>query len=179
MNDDTAPFGAAPAAPAAADPATGLGADDRAGVGVVLTTALEVLKRGLPHPPLTFLFAIQEEVGLYGARYVSATDLGKPKLAFNFDGGAVEKITVGATGGYRMDVAIEGLPSHAGVAPDERSLQTALSRLDPATQLYCSNSPYSWHFSYSRKPLGTYSFVITKLPAVFRRAEIGFDIVFF
>ncbi len=53
-----------------ADPNTGLGADDRAGVAVVLTAALEILKQKLPHPPLVFLFAIQEEVGLHGARHV-------------------------------------------------------------------------------------------------------------
>lgn len=112
-----------------ADPATGLGADDRAGVGVVLTTAIEVLKRRLPTPPLTFLFAIQEEIGLYGARHVSAADLGRPRLAFNFDGGAVEKITVGATGGYRMEVEIEGLPSHAGVAPEKGISAIAIAAL--------------------------------------------------
>ena len=50
------------------DPKTGLGGDDRGGVAVVLATALHILERGLDHPPLTLLFAIQEEVGLYGAR---------------------------------------------------------------------------------------------------------------
>ncbi len=112
-----------------ADPKTGLGGDDRAGVGVVLTTALEVLGQKLPHPPLTFLFAIQEEVGLYGARFLKAADLGKPKLAFNFDGGAVEKLTVGATGGYRMDIEIEGIPSHAGVAPEKGVSAIAIASL--------------------------------------------------
>ncbi len=112
-----------------ADPKTGLGGDDRAGVGVVLTTALEILTKKLPHPPLTFLFAIQEEVGLYGARFVKAADLGKPKLAFNFDGGAVEKLTIGATGGYRMDIDIEGIPSHAGVAPEKGVSAIAIASL--------------------------------------------------
>jgi tripeptide aminopeptidase len=112
-----------------ADPKTGLGGDDRAGVGVVLTTALEILTKKLPHPPLTFLFAIQEEVGLYGARFVKATDLGKPKLAFNFDGGAVEKLTIGATGGYRMDIEITGIPSHAGVAPEKGVSAIAIAAL--------------------------------------------------
>jgi tripeptide aminopeptidase len=112
-----------------ADPKTGLGGDDRAGVAVVLSTALEILRRKLPHPPLTLLFAIQEEVGLYGARFVKAADLGRPKLAFNFDGGAVEKITVGATGGYRMDVLIEGIPSHAGVAPERGVSAIAIASL--------------------------------------------------
>ena len=112
-----------------ADPKTGLGGDDRAGVGVVLTTALEILSRGLPHPPLTFFFAIQEEVGLFGARFAKAADLGRPKLAFNFDGGAVEKLTIGATGGYRMDVEIAGIPSHAGVAPEKGVSAIAIASL--------------------------------------------------
>jgi len=111
------------------NPATGLGADDRAGCAVVLSTALQILKQKLPHPPLTFFFAIQEEVGLYGARFAKAADLGRPKLAFNFDGGAVEKITVGATGGYRMDIAIEGIPSHAGVAPEKGVSAIAIASL--------------------------------------------------
>jgi tripeptide aminopeptidase len=111
------------------NPATGLGADDRAGCAVVLSTALEILRHKLPHPPLTFFFAIQEEVGLYGARFAKAADLGRPKLAFNFDGGAVEKITVGATGGYRMDIAIEGIPSHAGVAPEKGVSAIAIASL--------------------------------------------------
>jgi len=68
-------------------------------------------------------------VGLYGARFVKASDLGRPKLAFNFDGGAVERITVGATGGYRMDIAIEGIPSHAGVAPEKGVSAIAIASL--------------------------------------------------
>ncbi len=111
------------------NPASGLGADDRSGCAVVLATALEILRRELPHPPLTFLFAIQEEVGLYGARFVKAADLGRPKLAFNFDGGAVEKITVGATGGHRLDIRIEGAPSHAGVAPEKGVSAVAIASL--------------------------------------------------
>ena len=49
-------------------PTRGLGADDRAGAAAMLTAALEILERKLPHPPLTFCWFIQEEVGLYGAR---------------------------------------------------------------------------------------------------------------
>lgn len=111
------------------NPESGLGADDRSGCAVVLATALEILRHKLPHPPLTFLFAIQEEVGLYGARFVKAADLGRPKLAFNFDGGAVEKITVGATGGHRLDIKIEGSPSHAGVAPEKGVSAVAIASL--------------------------------------------------
>ena len=102
-----------------ADPTTGLGADDRAGVAVTLGTALHILKNKIPHPPLTFLWTVQEEIGLHGARHVKLGSLGKPKLAFNWDGGSPAKLTIGATGGYRMNIEIEGQASHAGNAPEK------------------------------------------------------------
>lgn len=101
------------------NPATGLGADNRAGCAVLLQTARTILQQKLPHPPLTFCWFIQEEVGLYGARYLNKALLGKPSMAFNWDGGAPEKLTVGATGGYRMAITINGLASHAGIAPEK------------------------------------------------------------
>ena len=61
---------------------------------------------------------MQEEIGLYGAGNVDVELLGNPKLAFNWDGGTPEKLTIGTTGGYRMDIEIEGLASHAGTAPE-------------------------------------------------------------
>jgi tripeptide aminopeptidase len=39
-------------------------------------------------------------------------------LAFNFDGGAPDKLTVGATGAYRISIDVFGLASHAGGAPE-------------------------------------------------------------
>jgi tripeptide aminopeptidase len=101
-----------------ADASTGLGADDRAGVAVVLNTALEILTRGLPHPPLTFCWFVQEEVGLHGSRRVKRSMLGRPRLAFNWDGGSPYKLTIGATGCYRIAIEVEGLAAHAGVAPE-------------------------------------------------------------
>lgn len=110
----------------------GLGGDDRAGVAVLLTTALAILKHKLPHPPLTFLWTVQEEVGLHGARNVKLSQLGKPKLAFNFDGGASHRLTIGATGGYRMVIEIEGLASHAGGHPEDGVSAIAIASLATA-----------------------------------------------
>lgn len=101
-----------------ANSATGLGADNRAGCTVLLHAAISILKYKLPHPPLTFCWFIQEEIGLHGARHLQKSKLGNPKLAFNWDGGAANKLTVGATGGYRMSIAVRGLASHAGGAPE-------------------------------------------------------------
>jgi tripeptide aminopeptidase len=102
-----------------ADKQTALGADDRAGATAILSAAIEIVRRGLPHPPLTFLWTVQEEIGLYGARFCSLGALGKPALAFNFDGGATDKVAVGATGGYRLNIHVSGRASHAGVVPEQ------------------------------------------------------------
>jgi tripeptide aminopeptidase len=113
----------------AADPATGLGADDRAGVAVLLATAIDLLKHKLPHPPLTFLWTVQEEVGLQGARNLRVGMLGRPQFGFNFDGGSPTKLTIGATGGYRMEIEILGTASHAGNAPEEGVSAIAIASL--------------------------------------------------
>ena len=99
-------------------PDRGIGADDRAGVAVVLFAALEILRQKIPHPPLTFCWTIQEEIGLHGARCLNHQLLGRPRLAFNWDGGASDKLTIGATSGYRMEIRVYGLASHAGGAPE-------------------------------------------------------------
>jgi tripeptide aminopeptidase len=112
-----------------ADRRTGLGADDRAGVATILAAALEILERGLPHPPLTFGWLIQEEVGLWGARLVSKALLGRPAMGFNWDGGACEKVTIGATGAYRLRIEIQGLASHAGVCPEQGVSAIAIAGL--------------------------------------------------
>jgi tripeptide aminopeptidase len=94
-----------------------LGGDNRSGVAIVLNTALEVLKNDLPHPPLTFLWTVQEELGLQGVKKATLSNLGKPEMCFNFDGGEFEHLTVGATGAYRMTIEIHGRASHAGMHP--------------------------------------------------------------
>jgi tripeptide aminopeptidase len=101
------------------DPQTGLGGDDRTGVGVLLETITALVARRAPHPPTTFCFFVQEEVGLHGARCVRVEDLGNPAYAFNFDGGSPAKLTIGATGGYRLSIEVFGRASHAGGAPEE------------------------------------------------------------
>lgn len=111
------------------DPATGLGADNRAGAAVLLNTALEIVTRKLPHPPLTFCWFIQEEVGLYGARFLQKSLVGNPKLIFNWDGGSPSKLTIGATGAYRLEIHVSGLASHAGGAPEKGVSAIAVAAL--------------------------------------------------
>ena len=111
------------------DPTTALGGDNRAGAGVVLTTALEILKRKLPHPPLTLLWPVQEEVGLVGARHVGVSKLGNPKLSFNWDGGPPNMLVVGATGDVNIEVEVSGIASHAGAHPEDGVNAAAIASL--------------------------------------------------
>ena len=90
---------------------------------------MAILEKNLPHPPLTFLWTVQEEIGLQGVRHVRLGMLGKPRLAFNFDGGSPAKLTIGATGGYRIEIEITGIASHAGFAPQEGVSAIAIASL--------------------------------------------------
>ncbi|MBC8873220.1 MAG: M20/M25/M40 family metallo-hydrolase [Planctomycetes bacterium] len=112
-----------------ADPNAGLGADNRAGVAVVLNTALELVENDLPHPPLAFCWFVQEETGLQGSRCVGKSLLGGPKMAFNWDGGSPAKLTIGATGGYRLAIEVRGIASHAGGAPEHGVSAIAIASL--------------------------------------------------
>ena len=124
----------------AADSSTGLGGDDRAGVAVLLSTVIDLLKRKLPHPPLTFLWTVQEEVGLQGARNLRVGMLGRPQFGVNFDGGSPTKLTIGATGGYRMEIEVLGTASHAGNTPEE-----GVSAIVIASQAISDLVNNGWH----------------------------------
>jgi tripeptide aminopeptidase len=104
---------------------TALGGDNRCGCGVLGTLAAELAKQKLDHPPITLLFCVREESGLWGARHVKTADLGSPVLAFNYDGGSASNVTIGAVGADRWQVEIFGRASHAGAAP-ERGISSTM-----------------------------------------------------
>ena len=110
-----------------ADPTTALGGDDRSGAAVLLNTVLTILKSKLPHPPLTFFWPVQEEIGLIGARCVNPRNLGQPKLCFNWDGGAAHTAAIGATGAYDLHIDLFGTAAHAGAHPEHGASAIAMA----------------------------------------------------
>jgi Di- and tripeptidases len=122
------------------DPNTALGGDDRAGAATILNALKLIRKHNLPHPPLTFLWAVQEEIGLIGARYVQASKLGQPKLCFNWDGGAAHLATIGATGDDAIQIEVTGIASHAGAHPEE-----GVSAIAIAAKAITSLVEEGWH----------------------------------
>jgi tripeptide aminopeptidase len=104
---------------------TALGGDNRTGCAVLTTLAAELARTKVDHPPLTLLFTVREESGLWGARHVRLEDLGGVKMGFNYDGRAASTVVLGAVGADRWEVEIFGRASHAGVAP-ERGISATL-----------------------------------------------------
>jgi tripeptide aminopeptidase len=98
---------------------TALGGDDRTGVACLVNLAATLLERGLPHPPLTLLFTVREESGLWGASHVDPAGLGHPVAGFNVDGRSALELTIGAVGAERWEVEIFGRAAHAGAHPEQ------------------------------------------------------------
>ncbi|HEY3788648.1 MAG TPA: M20/M25/M40 family metallo-hydrolase, partial [Urbifossiella sp.] len=96
-----------------------LGGDNRTGCAVLATLAAELIAQRLPHPPITLLFTVREESGLFGAKHLNPADLGGAAMGFNFDGRCAADVMIGAIGADRWTVDIQGRASHAGVAPEK------------------------------------------------------------
>jgi tripeptide aminopeptidase len=108
---------------------TALGGDNRTGVACLVTMIATILKHELPHPPLTVLFTVREESGLWGARFVDPAGLDRPLLGFNVDGRSARELTIGAVGAERWEVEIVGRAAHAGVHPEQGISATAVASL--------------------------------------------------
>jgi tripeptide aminopeptidase len=108
---------------------TALGGDNRTGVACLVTLAAALHEQGLPHSPLTLLFTVREESGLWGARYVDRAELGNPVEGYNVDGRSPYELTVGAVGAERWEVEIFGRAAHAGVHPEQGVSATLVASL--------------------------------------------------
>src|SRR3712207_9013145 len=59
-------------------PYTTLFRSNRTGVACLATMLAEIHAQKLPHGPMTVLFTVREESGLWGARMAECKDLGDP-----------------------------------------------------------------------------------------------------
>jgi tripeptide aminopeptidase len=101
------------------DGTTALGGDNRTGCAVLVTLVETLLKHKLPHPPLSLLFAVREESGIQGCRYMDPADLKGAAMGFNVDSRLAADLITGAVGQEYWDVDIKGRAAHAGLAPEK------------------------------------------------------------
>jgi tripeptide aminopeptidase len=103
----------------ASDGTTALGGDNRTGCAVLVTLVETLLKHKLPHPPLSLMFAVREESGIQGCRYLDPADLNGAAMGFNVDSKLATDLITGAVGQEYWDVDIKGKAAHAGLAPEK------------------------------------------------------------
>ncbi|HMN97340.1 MAG TPA: M20/M25/M40 family metallo-hydrolase [Phycisphaerales bacterium] len=108
---------------------TGLGGDNRTGCAVLVTLVETILKRSLPHPPITLLFTVREESGLQGAKHLDPRDLEGAAMCFNVDGKLAADLITGAVGAERWEATIKGKAAHAGVAPENGISSTLVASI--------------------------------------------------
>jgi tripeptide aminopeptidase len=101
------------------DGTTALGGDNRTGCAVLVTLVETLLKHKLPHPPLSLLFAVREESGIQGCRYLDPADLNGATMGFNVDSKLAADLITGAVGQEYWDVDVKGKAAHAGLAPEK------------------------------------------------------------
>jgi tripeptide aminopeptidase len=101
------------------DGTTALGGDNRTGCAVLVTVVETLLKLKLPHPPISLLFAVREESGIQGCRYLDPGDLNGAAMGFNVDSKLAAELITGAVGQEYWDVDIKGKAAHAGLAPEK------------------------------------------------------------
>lgn len=101
------------------DGTTILGADDKAGVAAMIIAIEDLVRSGIPHGDVTFLFTSAEEIGLTGVHHF---DFSKIKADYGFildSHGKVGGVIVAAPHHFGYTVQVKGKASHAGIAPDE------------------------------------------------------------
>lgn len=91
---------------------TVLGADDKAGIAMILAAVSELQEEGGPRGPLELLFTVQEEIGLFGAKFLQA-EL-KADFGYVVDGdGPVGNIVTRSPSKVDLDFTIRGKAAHA------------------------------------------------------------------
>ena len=123
--------------------ATILGADDKVGLAAAIEAIRCFAERSDDHPTVKAIFTVQEEIGLHGAKHLSAEDAACDLCLVLDAAGAPGGIVVGAPTHTTFIAEFRGKAAHAGVQPEEgiSAIRMAadaigrmeLGRLDPGT----------------------------------------------
>lgn len=101
------------------DGTTILGGDDKGGIVAIMEGVRSIIDDEKAHPDIEIMFAVAEEVGLLGSRYVNE-DLLKSKVGYILDSGKdVGTIISSAPSETTLEVKITGRPAHAGTEPEK------------------------------------------------------------
>lgn len=98
---------------------TVLGADDKVGIAVIIEAVRRLGERGLPHPEITVVLSVAEEVGLVGAKALDPAELAGVDLMLVLDAaGDLGGLITAAPTHYTFEATFTGTAAHAGVQPE-------------------------------------------------------------
>jgi len=101
------------------DGTTVLGGDDKGGIVSIMESIRTIIDNKNDHPDIEIMFAVAEEVGLLGSRYVNKENL-TAKTGYILDSSKpVGAIINSAPSETTMEVMVKGKPAHAGTAPEK------------------------------------------------------------
>lgn len=96
-----------------------LGADDKSGIFVILEVLHLIASGSLLAPPLEFVFTVEEELGLAGARRLDKQRL-RSRHGYVVDGdGPAHRLEIGTPTKYDLSATVHGRRSHASKSPEE------------------------------------------------------------
>ena len=98
---------------------TVLGGDDKSGIVAIVEAMRVITEQNIPHPEITAVFTVAEEVGLRGSLAMDYDKVTAKKAVVLDSSGNAGKIIVQAPGQCKIDAAVVGVRAHAGVAPEE------------------------------------------------------------
>jgi tripeptide aminopeptidase len=114
---------------------TVLGADDKVGLAVAIEAIRCLSESGEEHSTVKAIFTVQEEIGLHGAKHLSAADAACDLCLVLDADGKPGGIVVGAPTHYTFSADFTGRAAHAGVQPERgvsaiRMAVDAISRME-------------------------------------------------
>ncbi|MFH0780281.1 MAG: M20/M25/M40 family metallo-hydrolase [Parcubacteria group bacterium] len=92
-----------------------LGADDKCGVAALMDLIDKIVNLNLPHGPLTFWFATDEEIGEVGVEFLPAGTAEKWDIFWTVDGVQGNVVDNGCFYGAKVSVEFRGNDTHPGV----------------------------------------------------------------
>ena len=105
-----------------------LGGDDKAGVTAILEGIALMKEMYIPHGKITVIFTVQEEIGLFGSKYIEekyiqGIDFG---YVLDADGPAGSLYNAGPSQ-YQLSFTLNGVAAHAGMAPEKGTNAIAMA----------------------------------------------------
>ncbi|MDQ2817248.1 MAG: M20/M25/M40 family metallo-hydrolase [Candidatus Eremiobacteraeota bacterium] len=100
------------------DGTTILGGDDKSGLAVIVEVLRVLSERALAHGDIEVAFTICEEVGLLGAKHLSA-DAASARCGIVLDSPHASTLVTWAPSADHFQFIVHGLEAHAGVCPEQ------------------------------------------------------------